>query len=174
MVGVKGEALQTNPNIHPGNAYMIGVYGIASGALYGKNYGIFGILNDEDSNGAGIYGSNDITTIQPLSSQYAGYFHGNTEVNGTLYYTQSQVTSDERLKTNINTINANALQKLNALHPVQFQWQQIDDVITDDTIILKTPHFSKDIDFNKKHYGLLAQEVQKIFPELVEKTQMAI
>lgn len=45
----------------------------------------------------------------------------------------------------------------------------MEDVITVDTVTIKTPHFSSDVDFDKKHYGLLAQDVQKLFPDLVKE-----
>jgi len=63
------------------------------------------------------------------------------------------------MKTNITGIKQDALQKINDLRPIQFQWQQVDDVVVEDITTIKTPHFSEDIDFEQKHYGFLAQEV---------------
>ena len=92
-----------------------------------------------------------------------------TNINGDLLYTQSYATSDARLKTNIVGIRNDATSKLKELHPVQFQWQQVEDVTVEDTITIRTPHFSSDMDFDKKHYGLLAQDVQKLFPDMVKE-----
>ena len=168
VIGVRGEVLPANPNSSPG-AYMYGVYGMAGGANSWRNFGVYGFLNTGDlTKGAGVYGTNS-NVISALSARYAGYFCGNTEVNGTLYYVTQQATSDARLKTNISDIKKDALKKVEALHPVQFQWKQVEDVVIEDTVVIKTPHFSEDIDFDKKHYGLLAQDVQKLFPELVEE-----
>lgn len=114
----------------------------------------------------GIHGTND-GTQEPLSSRYAGYFRGLTYVNGDFSSLTSNLTSDARLKRNITDIRSDAVFKIKDLHPVQYQWQQVEDVVTVDTITIKTPHFSKDVDLEKKHYGLLAQDVQKLFPELV-------
>lgn len=162
-VGVLGEALPAATNR---SVSLYGIYGIAGNGNLGKNYGVFGELQAGNQNGAGIYGTND-GTQEPLSSRYAGYFRGLTYVNGDFSSLTSNLTSDARLKRNITDIRSDAVFKIKDLHPVQYQWQQVEDVVTVDTITIKTPHFSKDVDLEKKHYGLLAQDVQKLFPELV-------
>lgn len=166
-VGLYGMAVSHSLVNPPMETY--GVCGIASGGRNGKNYGVCGKLELSASAGAGVFGTNSDTT-QVLSSKYAGYFRGYTEVNGVFYCPQQQITSDARLKTNIRDVKNDAISKLNALHPIQFQWQQVDDVVTEDTITIKTHHFSEDIDFNKSHYGLIAQDVQKLFPDLVDES----
>lgn len=166
-VGLYGIATSVSNINPPIDTY--GVYGIAGGASNGKNYGVFGKLSLSSYAGAGVFGTNS-DTIQVLSSRYAGYFRGSTEVNGVLYSLQQQTTSDARLKTNIGNVRSDAISKLKVLQPIQFQWKQVDDVFIEDSVIIKTPHFSEDLDFNKNHYGLIAQDVQKIFPELVEES----
>lgn len=42
-------------------------------------------------------------------------------------------------------------------------------VIIEDTVTIKVPHFSSDTDFKREHYGLIAQDVQKLFPQLVDE-----
>ena len=164
VVGVKGEAMVDSDISVP----TIGVYGIGRGSNTGKNYGVFGTLKSGSDNGAGIYGTSD-EVYQQITNRYAGYFRGLTNINGDLLYTQSYATSDARLKTNIVGIRNDATSKLKELHPVQFQWQQVEDVTVEDTITIRTPHFSSDMDFDKKHYGLLAQDVQKLFPDMVKE-----
>ena len=162
VVGVKGEAM-VDSNI---GVPTIGIYGIGRGSNTGKNYGVFGTLKNGNDYGAGVFGTTD-EIAQQISGRYAGYFNGSTNVNGYLLYTQSYGSSDARLKTNIVEIRSDAMSKLKELHPVQFQWQQVEDVIVEDTTTIKTPHLSSDIDLSKKHYGLLAQDVQKSFPDMV-------
>jgi hypothetical protein len=64
-------------------------------------------------------------------------------VTGSLYN-----TSDVRLKENINNINTESIDNLFTLNPIIYSYKN---------------EFSK-----KKHYGVLAQDVEKVFPELVE------
>ena len=165
MIGVKGEATSLGTS---STSATFGVYGLADGANSGRNYGVYGLLKAGTFNGTGIYGTNS-TTVPTISARYAGYFYGNTYVNGTLYSTSGFQSSDARLKTNITDIKSDALIKIKELHPVQFQWQQVEDISIEDSKIIKTPHFSEDVDFNQKHYGFIAQDVQKLFPDLVKE-----
>ena len=72
---------------------------------------------------------------------------GNAQLSGTL--TQS---SDRRLKTNVQTLNASAaLTAINLLTPVTYNWLD--------------PEKGGD-----RQYGFIAQDVQKIFPQLVSTT----
>lgn len=57
--------------------------------------------------------------------------------------------SDERLKTNITNLKSNGLEIISKLNPVFYNW--------------KDPNFPK-----RKVYGFLAQQVQKVLPEIVE------
>lgn len=165
LIGVKGEAEADGINV---TVPIYGVYGIAGGGSTGKNYGVFGALQSGTSNGAGIYGTDDGLTTN-IAGLYAAYFRGETNVNGNLCSVTSYQTSDARLKRNITDIQSDAIQKIKDLHPVQYQLQQVEDVVTVDTVTIKTPHFSSDIDLEQKHYGLLAQDVQKLFPDLVQE-----
>ncbi len=69
--------------------------------------------------------------------------------NGTLFLNTSQVvaSSDERLKTNIIQIQS-PLEKISKIRGVTFNWKD------------QTKN-------QKKQYGVIAQEVEKVFPELV-------
>jgi hypothetical protein len=62
-------------------------------------------------------------------------------------------SSDERLKKNITTITNNELDSLFVLNPVHYLYKH---------------------DKNEKlHYGLIAQDVEKVFPELVENNNIS-
>ena len=69
---------------------------------------------------------------------YTGWFNYSTGFNDN---------SDEKLKTNIVTVN-NALEKLSQIRGVTFQWKD-------------------GRDGNERHMGVLAQDVEKVAPELV-------
>lgn len=78
-------------------------------------------------------------SISSLYIQYGG---------GALYLKNTWYSSDLSLKENVNTLG-NSLYKISKLRGVSFEW--VDK--------------SKD---EKQHMGLIAQEVEKVFPELVE------
>jgi len=69
---------------------------------------------------------------------------GQLDVKGDIVAFSTFATSDERLKTNISSIE-NGLEKINKINPVEFNWKHN----------------------NKKDYGVLAQEIEKIYPEFV-------
>ena len=176
------------------NGSAIGLYGYADnsiGSTYPVPYvGVLGVSNTNSSassqygigvaglasayRSVGIYGSIGTQTLPAsLSASYAGYFAGSVYVTGTLY-ALSVSTSDERLKQNVRKIDSrDAISKILQLNPVSYNYKQVEWT---DTIVNgngeKTINISKRFDeksqeFQKQHYGLLAQELQRIFPDLV-------
>jgi hypothetical protein len=71
-------------------------------------------------------------------------------VAASLYVTGISARSDFSLKKNIQSINYDVLDRVLRLNPVSFYWKD------------------ERID-REKHFGFIAQEVEKIFPELVRK-----
>jgi Chaperone of endosialidase len=72
---------------------------------------------------------------------WAGYFQGNIYLNGTI-----TLSSDRSLKKDIEALDtANALDEIAALRPVAFTWKKT----------------------GVSDMGLIAQEVDPVFPELV-------
>ncbi len=117
------------------------VSGSTSYALYAQttggadnNYGIFA-----KATGASV-------------NNWAGYFDGNVNVNGSYFQNGSLFTSDQTLKTNIDSIT-NATSIIGQLKPRSFYF---------DTTNGYGMSFS-----SKKQYGLVAQDVQTVLPELV-------
>lgn len=166
-VGVKGEAIAENLSGNLLVAHTYGVYGSAGGARYGRNYGIYGSLLVNRGSGAGIYGTNDSIDFS-ISGRYAGFFQGQTKVNGNFYATTVNTTSDMRLKTNISDVEYGTISKLQNLRPVQFLWKQ-QDVAKNENNANESASaaLSSDIDRERVHYGFIAQELQKLYPELV-------
>lgn len=95
----------------------------------------------------GYFNSNGVLTVPGISatanltSVTTLYASGNVTAVAYLY------SSDRRLKTDITDLSG-GLAKLDALHPVNFR-------------------FIKDGDNGRQHIGLIAQDVQKVYPQAV-------
>ena len=126
------------------------LYGVPDGSvqLYHNNIGRI----TTESGGCVITGALGIGTTSVGAT--AGELRATNEI--TAYY-----SSDERLKENISTIE-NALDKVNSIRGVEFDW--------------KADHIKsrggEDGYFVRKHdVGIVAQEVEKVLPEVVAKRE---
>lgn len=148
---VNGE-LRINGGMHntTGNYWFLnGADGAANGAIGGLsispdyNYGA-------PVNGLYVYGNVGIGIIDPgiYKLNVAGDIHS----SGTISASEQSLFSDIRLKTNIDTIS-NALQKVESLRGVTYNWN-----------IDKFPERNF---LEGKQIGLIAQDVEKVLPELV-------
>lgn len=148
-----------------GNANTIGNYNVAIGTLSGSSNTVgssnvfighkAGIDEEEsnrlyiDNNGlpwdeAFIYGEFDNNYLR---------FYADVDVAGILYYYDIFGKSDERLKTDIADLSGQ-LGKVMALRPVTYNWN--------------TTLVPKGAVSPGSQIGLIAQEVEKLFPDLVQ------
>ena len=119
----------------------------AAGAIL--NYGIQGRASSPGYTNYGIYGY-----ATGGGYNWAGYFAGNVYTTGTYQ------SSDERLKKNISPlIGEDMLSKIGQLKPVRFQFLTENELQGKRLPALNTK--------GGEHFGLIAQEVEKIFPEVV-------
>jgi hypothetical protein len=125
-----------------------GVKGSAtmSGVDYNRYGGYF------SANGANTnYGNYGIYATAPqATNSWAGWFQGNVKVTGTF-----SNPSDEKFKKDANPLNG-SLGKIMQLNPVSYYF---------DTTAWPKMSFP-----TAKQNGLIAQEVEKIFPELVSES----
>ena len=126
--------------------------------------GVVGITNNSTTyGGIGVFGAIKQGYAMPTWSlgSYAGYFQGPVKVTSTLTAAAVSTTSDARLKQDIMDIEQREAQsKLLQLRPISYHFKHDQD----STLCL--------FDANSKametlHYGLVAQEVQEVFPNLV-------
>lgn len=176
--GIIGRAKASNvlsPNLN--QCITIGVMGMADNTFTGYGYGVSGILANS-SKGAAIYGSSNDNGIR-ISGRYAGYFDGETFVDGAMMAKDFVTPSDARLKANIESVSAedNVLEKIQYMNVVSYNYnnrnsQESINLLTGETSgDANTMAIAERGDDSRKHYGLLAQELQRIYPELVHEGQ---
>lgn len=175
--GVKGIAVSRYP-LQKHRTY--GVMGIAGNATSGWNYGVFGQLNGT-ANGAGVYGTNTSgENGSRVDGRYAGYFNGDTKVNGNLTVTGT---------INgvwLNTVSANAVsaqsgdfsggsvaEKLANLSAVSYYAETAKAsyavaTYSSDTASAALPVAkAQSLVDERIHYGLNVEQLKDAFPDLV-------
>jgi len=170
-IGVKGVSYNSSAQSN-GRSY--GVYALAGNALSGYNYGVWGYLYGSN-NGAGIFGTTISDTY--VDGKYAGYFYGDTKVNGDLWVTGGGTydTSDKKAKKQIKDLDKNNIEKLKKVKAIKFKYKTptelglIDSETADSTSNEAAETMTAMYD--AEHIGLIAQEVQEVYPELVKEDQ---
>ena len=172
-IGVLGNAEYTANSNNSG--ITCGVYGHAYNNLTGMNYGVAGDLNSSSTAGAGVFGSNQPIMGNNISGKYAGYFLGNFNVVGSMTASTIFQPSDLRLNDNVVSLcsrEENTLSKLMNMNVVEYNHKPlIPSLKIPDSVSVEKVLKSADIDVEKKHIGLIAQELQLLYPELVTEGQ---
>ena len=142
IVGVFGKAKVTG---YSNNNFSAGVAGMAH---YYGGIGVYG----------GIGSDNMPLPNNSLGGPYSAYFAGNVKVTSTLTAAAVTTTSDSRLKDDIQYISRPTIDLINLLRPVTYKFKQ-------DSIQYVYLAGAKEMDAT--HYGLVAQDVQQIIPDIV-------
>lgn len=134
-----------------GSSTTAGIEGSASGLSTSSTY-YAGKFTSNAVTGATQYG---IYAEAPIDSgfSYAGWFQGDVHVTGT--FTNP---SDAVIKTNVQSLN-NVSQQLQQLQPISFEYSNA-----------AVPQLNLSAG---SHYGLIAQQVEQVFPQLVQNTRVA-
>lgn len=165
----------------------IGVMGYGSNGASGQLYGVIGGIQS-GMLGAGVYGTTGAYGSiygSTLSGTYAGYFEGMTYVDGSIYADELITPSDINLKENIVSIREeeNSLDNLMQMNVIKYNYKpkaytpKTEDELSlceDKEAAAKAEELAKqEIQrmAEQKHYGLSAQELQKIYPDLVRESQ---
>lgn len=110
------------------------------------------------SSGCGIYGSTSTTLPDTWNlGTFAGYFAGDVKVTGALTASSINNNSDARFKDNVEDLQESAIDKLRSLRPVSYTFKP-------DSMI-----YLKEGEEKRTHYGVIAQEMKEIFPDLVSE-----
>ena len=171
-----------------------GVFGITkANPNHGRNYGVSGMLDFNTGNtsggGAGIYAA-DYSYLfsfpDNLQGYYALYVHGATNLQGLTTALEIYTPADERLSENVESIeeqNRNEGQTLDNLlkmNVLEFNMKNHDGVKASDIKDEMTEEDRQayeylknreDKMYSRRHFGLSAQKLQAIYPNLVLEGQ---
>ncbi len=125
-------------------------------AIVGNNDGVEGGDGVDgyaySAGGIGVYGyAATYIGVWGNGFYYAAYFNGDVFSNGTYY------GSDQKLKQNINDVSS-AMEIINQLHPKHYEYRHDGSYK-----LMNLP--------NGEHYGLIAQDVEKVLPNLIKDTK---
>ena len=162
--GIYSEALKKTNNW--GDAVGVFGYGLGDGNN-NRKFGVVGTI-PIGARGAGVCGTEEggCPPHNSVYGNYAGYFFGETYFDGNVTGTTGIYNySDIRLKDNVSSLKdakSTALDNLQKLDVIEYN--------------LKRPN-KENILLNKKgedkrrHYGVSAQELQEVYPDLVRESQ---
>lgn len=165
-IGIKGYATSSTLS-----GRTIGVQGISGSGTSGWNYGVLGGLGS-GRNGAGVFGTVYNTTGVEVYGQYAGYFDGKVEITDTLTVETIVTPSDMRLNENVQSLSAEkagTLERVLKMNAVTYNYKQI-YTQDSDTASASTLKRQKNTP-QERHFGVIAQELRDIYPELVAEGQ---
>lgn len=173
-----------------GEGSSIGIMGQVGTGPNGKRFGVVGVTSS-GLNGVGVYGTAGgygSSYGEPVDGSYAGYFAGPTYVKGTLTATEVITPSDITLKENIisieeeeetvgstldNLMNMNVIKYTYKPQPVSDD-QEEDELDAEERLLLgsKVQTQNNLLQMSQqKHYGLSAQEIREIYPDVVREGQ---
>ena len=189
-VGVMG-IISTATNIT--NETKMGVFGVVNleNEIHGKNYGLCGMIKSTGNSygGAGIYASYSAVNYgHPTNIQgmYAGYFRGPVHVTGNLTLPSMFIPSDSRLSENVVSLNergegTNTLDNLLSMNVIEFNMKSrileehrdgIGKNMTEEERAAYEDLKRDEIKMSsRRHFGIDAEELQRIYPDLVLEGQ---
>ena len=168
-LGVFSEARNTS-------GFTAGVWGEASGGT--ENIGVMGVIPPLTS-GAGIFGTDEGGPAPLFSGIYGGYIYDDLYVDGQVITTCGFYnTSDMRLKENVTLMSdkeevdgASALDKLQRLEVLEYNLKRPSQVRSDEEGNKREMTEKAKALAGKRHFGISAQELQTVYPQLVEESQ---
>lgn len=171
LFGLLGSAYRGATATNSGQS--IGVRGQAGNARNGWNFPIWAELLGT-ANGAAIIATVPGKGGLNVGGMYAGYFRGNVKIENDLNVAGLFINSDISMKEDIRSLDANNVSKIMQLKAIKYkmkspyEWDpsykaSIDTANqTIKAIELSDPVYQRD------NIGISAQEIQKIYPEIVK------
>lgn len=171
-----------------------GVYGVCDvNNSHGRNYGVTGMLSFSPGNspygGAGVYAA-DYSYIfsnpDNIHGIYALYTHGPTNISGQMTVQEMYTPADERLSEDVESIEiqnreeGQTIENLLKMNVREYRLKNYNGVKASDNMEEMTEEDRQAYEYLKKrddnvysrrHFGLSAQELQTIYPNLVLEGQ---
>lgn len=189
-IGVLG-TVDTNSTYTNDTNY--GVLGIAGLKQYhGRSYGVSGMIGPlgQHFGGAGVYGTNStyyFSVPTNIQGEYAGYFVGPVNVTNILTAPSIFTASDSRLSNNLVSLGDRddsgkaTLENVLNMNVVEYNMKsRLSEEMPKDVAPEKAEKVRNSFEFLKKedkemtsrrHFGIDAEELQKIYPDLVLEGQ---
>lgn len=184
MTGILGET-DVTPQSTDSVLFSYGVKGIGGGAR-ASNVGVYGTI-DHCSKGIGVYGtiypyeSGNIFTVSTDEEKFAGYFHGNTMVQGYLTVSDGiqgpiigYSLSGNRNSSlgNVSNVNLNVSGLLSGMYASQCTlednpFEEIEKKQEEEGFSISKEGLTRKQFFRKRHYVLSADKLEESFPDLV-------
>ncbi len=174
-VGLSGVTTNSTP-LSTGRTF--GILGCASNATSGYNCGVFGGLDGSQNGGAivaSIYHAWGFSYA--INGRYAGYFDGPVLATEEVIAPTFSVPSSASNITNVSNLDGErSYQGIMSLTPVEYKHAYSLELGPEvmDTISAETMAGLEKVAAEKKatarsHFGFIAEEVQKYYPELVHQ-----
>jgi len=164
-IGVRGYATSSTQSNRT-----IGIQGIGGNGENGWNFGVVGGLGSE-KNGAGVFGTTAYHAGKLMHGRYAGYFDGSVYID-TLSVRRVITPSDARLKENITSLSRSrgggALDRIMDMNVVSYNYKRLNHEDSDTASATTMALFQDEKKLpQQRHYGLIAQELKELYPDLV-------
>lgn len=190
-IGVEGVVSANSSYINDKNYGVLGIITLMNNT-HGRNYGVSGMLGlgySQILNGAGVYGTNSAyyysnpTNIQGI---YAGYFDGPVSVSGALTAPNYFTLSDTRFSDNIVSLGERdnsgkaTLENVLNMNVVEYNLNSRLGKMPTDIAPEKAEEVRKSYEYlksqdekmsSRRHFGVDAEELQKLYPDLVLEGQ---
>ena len=190
-IGVEGVVTADSIRITDTNYGVLGIVTLMNNS-HGRNYGVSGMLGlgySQTLNGAGVYGANSAyyysnpTNIQGL---YAGYFDGPVSVSGVMTAPNFFTLSDTRLSDNLVSLSEKdnsgkvTMENILDMNVVEYNLKSRLGEMPTDIAPEKAEEVRKSYEYlksqedkmsSRRHYGVDAEELQKLYPDLVLEGQ---
>ena len=190
-VGVIGRVIANQSYTTDKNFGVYGVCGVNNN--HGRNFGVSGMLAFNPSNspvgGAGVYAA-DYSYIfsnpDNIHGLYALYTHGPTNISGQMTVQEMYTPADERLSEDVESIEiqnreeGQTIENLLKMNVREYRLKNYNGVKASDNMEEMTEEDRQAYEYLKKrddnvysrrHFGLSAQELQTIYPNLVLEGQ---